>query len=121
GLKVDLFALGATRSHVVAEVRPERRPGFRRGDAHFARRLRAAAQVFGYLTCSPSDHHTALVVAEWGNSAQTLLQVVAGELEFNSQDLASVAEFDDVALYVAGAVKLDARQVCDQQIGRAHV
>src|SRR5690554_5347905 len=116
GLQVDLFALGATRSHVVTEMRPERRPGLACGDAHFARRLRAAPQVLGNLTGSPSDHHTGLVITHRGNGTQTLFQVVAGELEFNSQDLASVAEFDDVALYVAGAVKLDARQVCDQPL-----
>src|SRR5690606_9624006 len=116
GLQVDLLALGSTRAHVVTEMGPERGPGLRRRDAHFARRLGRPFQVFGDLAGAPSDHQAAIVVAEWGNSAQTLLQVVAGELEFNSQDLASVAEFDDVALYVAGAVKLDARQVCDQPL-----
>src|SRR5690606_15769488 len=74
GLKVDLFALGATLPHVVTEMRPERRPGLRRGDAHFARRLRAAPHVFGDLAGAPRDHHTALVVAKRGNGTQTLLQ-----------------------------------------------
>src|SRR5690606_1389683 len=111
GLEVDLFALGATRSHVVTEMRPERRPGLACGDAHFARRLRAAPQVLGNLTGSPSDHHTGLVITHRGNGTQTLFQVIAGELEFNSQDLASVAERHDVAPHIGRAVELDVGQI----------
>src|SRR5690554_2749295 len=116
GLQVDLFALGAALPHVVAEVDLQGRPGLACGDAYFARRLRAAAQVFGDLAGSPRDHQAAIVVAERGNGTQPLFQVVAGELEFNSQNLAGVAEFHDVALHVAGAVELDARQVGNEAL-----
>src|SRR5690554_6782512 len=76
GLQVDLLAFGAALPHVVTEMGPERGPGLRRRDAHFARRLRAAPQVFGDLAGAPSDHQAAIVVAEWGNGTQTLFQVV---------------------------------------------
>src|SRR5690606_24076309 len=111
GLQVDLFALGAARAHVVAEVDLQGRPGLRRGDPDFARRLRAAAQVFGDLAGSPRDHQAAIVVAERGNSAQPLFQIVRGELELHREHFAGVAEFHDVALDVGRAVELDVGQI----------
>src|SRR5690606_15461621 len=116
GLQVDLLPLGAARAHVVTEVDLQGRPGLRRGDPDFAGRFRGPPQVLGDLAGSPRDHQAAIVVAERGNGTQTLFQVVAGELEFNSQNFAGVAEFDDVALDVGRAVELDARQVGNEAL-----
>jgi len=111
GLQVDLLTLGSKRAHVVAEMGLQRSPGFRRRDADLAGCLSRPFQVFGDLAGAPGEDQAGLVVAEWGNGAQPLFQVIAGELQLDCQRFARVAERNDVALDIGRAVELDVGQV----------